>query len=114
MNLIHIRRIAAIVGMAAGFVATFSAGAETFRNGESFYGQPSRGGADARVVDVGATKYINVQYGETVTFRNQGKEFTWTFDGLDQRAVDVQKIAPAGFAATPVTAYVARNPQNDG
>lgn len=113
MNLIHIRRIAAIMSMTAASFATFSASAETFLNGESFYGQPSRTGTGARVVNLDTTpKYINVEYGETVTFRSQGKEFSWTFDGLDGRAVDIRKVAPAGFAATPLTVYVEPNPLN--
>lgn len=113
MNLIHIRRIAAVIGMTAATVATFSASAETFRNGESFYGQASRTAAGARVVNLDkTTKYINVEYGETVTFRGQGKEFSWTFDGLDHRPVDIRKVAPAGFAATPLMVYVEPNPLN--
>lgn len=107
-----VRGITAVVGLTVAAVAAIPASAETFRNGESFYGQPSRGGADSRVVDLATAKFINVEYGETVTFRSQGKEFSWTFDGLDRSAVYVKKIAPAGFATTPMKVYVAPNPLN--
>ena len=45
-----------------------------------------------------------------VTFRSEGKEFSWTFNGLGGRAVDVAKIAPAGFPAKPLTVYIGRDP----
>jgi hypothetical protein len=51
-------------------------------------------------------------YGESVTFRSGGQLFTWTFNGLDRRAVDVSKIAPAGFPTKPLVVYVGLNPAN--
>ena len=48
--------------------------------------------------------------GETVTFRSEGKEFSWTFNGLDRRPVDLAKIAPAGFTGKSLNVYVAQNP----
>ena len=105
-------RTIAILGLNTASAATFAAGLETFINGQSFYGQPSREATGARVVDLGAVPKINVRYGETVTFRNDGQQFSWTFDGLDRRSVDINKIAPAGMAVKPLTVYVARDPAN--
>ena len=102
-----------MLGLSTAAAASFAAGADTFRNGESLYGHPSGEATNARVVDVGgSTVSIAVPYGETVTFRSDGQRFTWTFDGLDRRAVDIAKIAPAGFPAKPLTIYVGRSIAN--
>ena len=55
---------------------------------------------------------INVADGESVTFRSGGQLFTWTFNGFDRRAVDVAKIAPAGFPTRPLVVQVGLNPAN--
>ena len=47
-----------------------------------------------------------------MTFRSGGQLFTWTFNGLDRRAVDVTKIAPAGFPTKPLVVHVGLNPSN--
>ncbi len=85
---------------------------ETFRNGQSLYGQPAQQAqvSAVRTVDIAAARHLNVAYGETVTFRNEGKEFTWTFNGLDRRAVDLAKFAPPGFTSKPFLVHVAQNP----
>ena len=56
--------------------------------------------------------YMNQRDGETVAFSSAGQQFVWTFDGLDNRPVDLAKIAPSGFAAKPLTVYVGKNPMN--
>lgn len=86
-----------------------AAAPDTFMNGQSIYGQPGAGGSNARVVDVASAKYVNVEYGDTVTFTNAGKTFVWTFNGLSRRAVDVSKIAPDGFSDRGLVVYVGRN-----
>ena len=53
-----------------------------------------------------AAKYANARYGETLRFVSAGKSFAWKFNGLDNRGVDLQHIAPAGFTAKPLTVYV--------
>jgi hypothetical protein len=93
-------------------VSSFAASADTFANGQSFYGRPAGEMPNARVVDLASTRSVNVAYGETVIFRSEGRQFAWTFDGLDRRAVDLSKIAPAGFGDKPLIAYVARDPLN--
>lgn len=92
--------------------AAFAAGADTFRNGQSFYGEPANGTQNARVVDLATAKYANVKYGETVKFVSAGKTFVWTFNGIDQRAVNLAKIAPQDFEAKSLTVYVDKNPLN--
>lgn len=108
MNNLQIIRQAAIAVAVATTLG--SALADTLRNGESAYGQPATPGATARVVDLKATRYANVNYGETVIFRASGaNQFAWTFNGLPNRSVDLAKIAPAGFSATDYKVYVGRN-----
>jgi hypothetical protein len=81
-------------------------------NGQSIYGQPAAQGVPVRVVNLASADRLSVAYGESVTFRNGAQQFSWTFDGLDQRAVDVSQPAPAGFAGKPLVGYVGRNPSN--
>ena len=100
--------------LAALAAAAFSAHADTFRNGESFYGTPTAATAYARQVTLGSRSTLNVDYGSVVTFTNEGRSFTWQFNGLDQRAVEIAKIAPAGFPTKPLIIYVAPDPFNRG
>ncbi|MGY4829151.1 CzcE family metal-binding protein [Sphaerotilaceae bacterium SBD11-9] len=100
-----------LAAIALGTLALSSAAnADTFRNGQSFYGTPATQPSAARVVDLATARHLNVAYGETVTFRNEGKEFSWTFNGLDRRGVPMAKIAPAGFTNKPFSVNVAQNP----
>ena len=83
---------------------------DLFKNGQSFYGQPATPTHHARVVDVASAKHVNAEYGETLTFVRADKAFSWTFNGLDNRAVDLRKIAPTGFAIESLTVYVGTDP----
>lgn len=102
-------RFTVAVALAA---AGFAAGAETFRNGTSFYGAPASETTAARVVTLGSAKHINVDYRTAVTFSSGSQRFTWMFDGLDNRAIELTKIAPPGFATQPLTIYVGPNPDS--
>ncbi len=96
---------------AAALSATgaFAASDETYANGRSIYGVPASQGAESKVLDVANTKFANIKCGDTVTFRSGDKTFTWKFDVAGHRAVDLQKIAPAGFTKQPLMVYVSRN-----
>ncbi len=85
---------------------------DTFLSGDSIYGSPAQPGAADRVVDLDTAKRVHVDWGETLTFRAGGHQFSWRFDGLDRRSVDVQKLAPEGFPARRFIAYIGRNPAN--
>jgi hypothetical protein len=102
--------IAAALLMSA--LAAPAARADTFMNGRSFYGQAAAAEATGRVVNLDTAPYLNVIYGETVIFRSSSRQFAWTFNGLDRRAVDVAKIAPAGFSTKPFVIYIAEDPNN--
>lgn len=62
------------------------------------------------------THAVNVVRMETIRFElSNGKTFTWRFDGLPQRTVKLDQIAPAGAIGTqPVSVFVSRNKQIDG
>lgn len=96
---------------AASFVS-LAASVDTFRNGQSVYGQPSTDNAATRVVELGTTTAINVSYGETVAFRSGGQTFSWPFNGLVGRGIDITKIAPAAFAIKPLGIFVERSSLN--
>lgn len=81
----------------------------SFRSGASFYGQPAQSAMSDRVVDAAKARFINVAYGETVTFTDGGQRFTWTFNGLDSTRVALADIAPPGFGRS-LKVYVAQNP----
>lgn len=103
---------AAVLVTAAVPALGFAAG-ETFINGQSIYGQPAAASSTARVVDLSLAARSNIAHGETVVFRGDaGQQFAWTFNGLDRRAVDLAKIAPAGFATKSAVAYVGRDAAN--
>lgn len=85
---------------------------EVFRNGQSLYGQSATSAASARTFDLTKAQSVNVQYGETVLFKGaDGKQFSWTFNGLDQRLVQVAEIAPRDFSAGQATVVIGRDPQ---
>jgi hypothetical protein len=64
--------------------------------------------AYGRTIDItGGTKWVNVTHGEVVRFVANGREFTWSFDGVSQpRPFDLSDIAPAGFVDHSVKVYV--------
>ena len=111
MRSIQSLKAATMFGLTTLSLASYAAnGADTFMNGQSYYGQPTSQASAARVVDIASSGPINIADGETVTFRSAGQQFSWTFNGLGGRAVDVVKIAPAGFPAKPFAVYVGRDP----
>lgn len=78
-------------------------------NGQSVYGRVVTQPQNARVVDVNAQKSLNVDCGETVTFKKGAQTFTWKFETVGHRPVDLRAIAPAGFADAQLIVYVARS-----
>ena len=107
--------------LTAGFVATlalttgtaFAAG-DTLLNGKSRFGQPTADMQGARVVDATNAKALNVRCGDTVTFVNGAKKFSWKFDTTNHGAVPLAKIVPADFGAVASTVYVSRNDSERG
>jgi len=102
-----------IVGLAAIALPAFAHAAcqDRFANGECLYGSSHTGQQAERVVDVNTAHHaVGVNYGETVKFVDGSKSFTWTFNGLGGRNVELQRIAPAGFNAHGLGVSVERDP----
>ena len=58
-----------------------------------------------------ASKAVNVDNGDVVTFELEGKTFTWQFDTLrDNDRFGLSAIAPEGVDTHGVLVYVAPNP----
>lgn len=67
--------------------------------------------ATRTVVISAATKAVNVDKGDVVTFELDGKTFTWQFDTLrDNERFELSAIAPEGVNTHGVRVYVAPNP----
>lgn len=92
----------------AGLLATTSAGAKTFPTGESYYGSQVPAARYHRVIDLADAKPINIVCGETVTFVNKGKQFTWQFDSIRHSRVAIDQFAPSGFDTAGKVVYIAR------
>lgn len=102
--------VAIALGLAlSATVASAAMDNSTLNNGKSIYGAATTNSEAAKVVDVSKVSTLNIDCGETVTFRNGDKSFSWKFDVVGHRVVDLQAIAPAGFSGKPLKVYVARN-----
>jgi hypothetical protein len=69
-------------------------------------------------IDAG-TKYTNVVQGESIEFvapsgNGTQKAFVWRFDGWPRNAIDLTKVAPAGFLDHKVLVYVSPDPASLG
>lgn len=105
----------------AGFVSALAlttgsalAAGDTLSNGKSRFGQPAAEMQGARVVDATTAQALNVRCGDTVTFVNGARKFSWKFDTTSHGAVPLAKIAPADFGAVASTVYVSRNDSERG
>lgn len=105
---------AALLAALAMTAGTAFAASDTLLNGKSRFGQPAAEMQGARIVDAATTKSLNVRCGDTVTFVNGGKKFSWKFDTTSHGAVPLAKIAPADFGAVASTVYVSRNDSERG
>ncbi len=56
------------------------------------------------------TRWANVKQGESIRFVSGANVFGWKFDG-SLSAIDLAKLAPAGFIARPFMVYVAPSAQ---
>jgi len=62
-----------------------------------------------------ATRYVNVEGGQTVRFLVGGKAFAWTFNiSLPINSFDLNEVAPPGLLDHPVRAFVSPDPKYIG
>ena len=78
------------------------------------YGSTASAQSADRVVNIAPnTKDVNVKWGNTVDFKDNGQSFTYKFDGpRTDPSVNLQRLAPAGMVGHPVVAYVRDFPVN--
>ncbi|MBO9687582.1 CzcE family metal-binding protein [Roseateles chitosanitabidus] len=99
----------ATLTLAAGAAQAAAPQADQLMNGRSAYGVPAAGIQADKVVDVKDGGSLNIDCGQTVEFRDGGKSFTWKFDSVQHRAVNLAQIAPSGFGAKGFVVHVSRN-----
>lgn len=73
------------------------------------YGRVGDAAVASRVVDITKAKYINIDCGETISFTNGKDSFSWKFDVIGHRTVDIKKIAPKSFESADFLIYVDAN-----
>ena len=101
------------LGAAAIFLASFSAHADQFPNGKSYYGSPAPAG-NYRTIDLSSNQPINITCGETVNFSSQGKVFAWKLSSIQHSSVPVSRFAPSGFDAQGRSIYISANEYEQG
>lgn len=110
MNTTRILSVTALT-FAAMIPMNSNAAHEVFLNGQSIYGQPAAGATPSRVIDLAKNQRSTVEYGETVAFKGaDGKQFVWTFNGLDKRNVAIAEIAPRDFQVGQSSVLIGRDP----
>ncbi len=98
--------IPSFAAMALSFCALSSRAATP----ESLMGDPGSPASVSSTIKITpATRYVNVQGGQTVQFDVNGQKFIWNFDGTPS-VFDLNSIAPAGLLDHKVKAYVSPNP----
>ena len=77
------------------------------------YGQAAPpAAADYTIVVTPATKYVNVEGGQTVNFVVGDKQFAWTFNvARTVHSFDLNEVAPPGLLMRVVRAYVSPDPK---
>lgn len=77
------------------------------------YGDPaSPAGAERTIVITPATRYVNVEGGETINFAVGGNQFAWTFNvARTVHSFDLNEVAPPGVLNHVVRAYVSPDPK---
>jgi hypothetical protein len=91
--------------------ASMNAQAKGTTASSSDYGSVAPSDAAERVIVLTpSTKWINVTNGETVSFIENGKKFTWDFNSYDSVSLKLSTIAPKELGYPNVRVYVAPNP----
>jgi hypothetical protein len=105
--------LSSIVAAAATVIFAASAPVHAAQQPLKFLGNVAQASSAERVIVItDATRYINVEGGETVRFVIGDQSFTWNFSiGPGHVApFDLSRIAPAGVLNHPVMTYVSNDP----
>lgn len=95
------------------FIAAILSACATRTSFTDLYGQSAPTSAFEHVIVITpATKYVNVEGGQTIKFVVGEKEFSWTFNvARTVHAFDLNEVAPPGVLDHVVRAYVSRDPK---
>jgi len=102
------------VTFALVFAATVAGGAQAAGNNDvaTRYGEAVPAIGSVRTIALtSASKFVNVNNGDTVKFTENGQSFQWHFDTLrDRDNFDIAAIAPKDMHLEGVHVYVEANP----
>ncbi len=75
-------------------------------------GSPAQASAAQRTIVIDPkTRWITVERGEVVTFKVNGRDFAWAFNGMGS-SFDLNRIAPAGALDRALKVYIWPNAQD--
>ena len=75
-------------------------------------GSPAQASAAQRTIVIDQkTRWITVERGEVVTFKANGRDFAWAFNGMGS-SFDLNRIAPAGALDRALKVYIWPNAQD--
>jgi hypothetical protein len=117
------KRNATAAALAATIVLSLAAPLASAAEGSSHrsqFGVPAEDRAAQREILIGPdTRWANVTEGETIRFvvrtpSGAGESFTWYFDTVGDRSMDLRQIAPPGTIGRPLHVYIGYDPRTHG
>ncbi len=100
--------VQALVGLA---LSAASLAAATVTESDML-GSPAQASAAQRTIVIDQkTRWITVERGEVVTFKANGRDFAWAFNGMGS-SFDLNRIAPAGALDRALKVYIWPNAQD--
>jgi Heavy-metal resistance protein CzcE len=106
----HFPSLTHLVGLGlAGALSLAHAQSADFRFGSAI----DAAQAERSITIAADTRWANVTQGESIRFVSGANVFGWKFDGTHS-AVDLSKLAPAGFVERPLMVYIKREYRGPG
>src|SRR6266853_1570738 len=101
--------VQALVGLALSAASLAAAATVTESD---MLGSPAQASAAQRTIVIDQkTRWITVERGEVVTFKANGRDFAWAFNGMGS-SFDLNRIAPAGALDRALKVYIWPNAQD--
>ena len=103
---LFVRALAGLTLSAASLAATATV------TESDMLGSPAQASAAQRTIVIDQkTRWITVERGEVVTFKANGRDFAWAFNGMGS-SFDLNRIAPAGALDRALKVYIWPNAQD--
>ncbi len=103
---LFVRAVAGLTLSAASLAATATV------TESDMLGSPAQASAAQRTIVIDQkTRWITVERGEVVTFKANGRDFAWAFNGMGS-SFDLNRIAPAGALDRALKVYIWPNAQD--